>query len=65
MSATTGVFQLAVKQKRREFAHAHTIGGNFELKITRMRESYLTTMQLENPCSKIHLTGPLCLQYGL
>ena len=42
-AAATGIFQLVVQKKRREFAYACTFGGNFELKITRMRESCWTT----------------------
>ena len=32
-------FPVGCPKKRREVAHACTFGGNFELKITRMRES--------------------------
>ena len=33
----TAVFRLVVQKSRREFAHARPFGGDFELKILRMR----------------------------
>ena len=48
----TGIFQLVVQKSRRESAHARPFGGNFELKILRMRgfSSRFLDNQLENPC---------------
>ena len=48
----TAVFRLVVQKSRRESAHARTFGGDFELKILRMREfsSRFLDNQPENCC---------------
>ena len=39
MAAATGNFKFIALKSRRESAHARTFGGDFELKILRMRGS--------------------------
>ena len=48
----TGVFRLVVQKLRRESAHARPFGGDFELKMLRMRgfSSQFLDNQLKNSC---------------
>ena len=57
--SATGIFQLVVQKSRRESAHARPFGGNFELKILRMRgfSSRFLDNQLENPCNSNSTPG--------
>ena len=51
MASGTGDFKSVVLKSRRESAHARTFGGDFELKILRMRgfSSRFWTMDLKSP----------------
>ena len=51
LSCFTGDFKSVVLKSRRESAHARTFGGDFELKILRMRgfSSRFWTMDLKSP----------------
>ena len=51
----TAVFRLVVQKLRRESAHARPFGGDFELRILRMREfsSRFLDNQPENCCSSL------------
>ena len=52
-NAGTAVFRLVVQKLRRESTHARPFGGDFELKILRMRgfSSRFLDNQPENCCS--------------
>ena len=51
----TAVFRLVVQKSRRESTHAHSFGGDFELKILRMRgfSSRFLDNQPENCCTPL------------
>ena len=53
----TGDFKSVVLKSRRESAHARTFGGDFELKILRMRgfSSRFWTMDLKSPVLRFYI----------
>ena len=58
----TAVFRLVVQKSRRESAHVRPFGGDFELKILRVRGFSLRSLdnQLENCCKKGEGTSSTC-----